>query len=44
MKEEVIGTREVFKSCFFVGCAAIIILVLFTIGYFIWVFTSDPIL
>jgi hypothetical protein len=41
MREEVVGTREVFKSCFLVGCAAIVILVVVSIGYLIWVFTSD---
>lgn len=44
MREEVVGTREVFKSCFFVGCAAAIILVVVAIGYLIWVFVYyDPI-
>lgn len=41
MKEEVVGSREVLKSCFFVGCAAVIIIVLVSIGYLIWVFNSD---
>jgi len=41
MKEEVVGTREVFKSCFFVGCAAGVILVVASIVYLIWLFNSD---
>ena len=36
MKEEVVGTREVFKSCFFVGCAAIVIFVVIAVAYFFW--------
>lgn len=34
MREEVVGTREVFKSCFFVGCAAVIVLVAGALIYF----------
>ena len=41
MKEEVVGSREVFKSCFFVGCAAVISLIVVSIAYLIWVFNSD---
>ena len=44
MKEEVVGPREVFKSCFFVGLAAFIIFIVFSIGFFIWLYNFyDPI-
>ena len=36
MKEEVVGTREVLKSCFFVGCAGIVIFILIAVGYLLW--------
>ena len=43
MREEVVGTKEVYKSCFFVGCAAAVVLIMATIGYLIWVFVFyDP--
>jgi len=41
VKEEVVGTKEVFKSCFFVGCAAIIIFIVIAIGYFFWPYSLE---
>lgn len=34
MREEVVRTKDVFKSCFFVGCFGIVIFVLLALGYF----------
>lgn len=38
MKEEVVGTKEVLKSCFFVGCAAVIVVIL-VVCYVFWSFS-----
>lgn len=36
MKEEVVGTKEVLKSCFFIGCLAVLIFIALAIGIFLW--------
>lgn len=41
MKEEVIGTKEIFKTCFFTGCLATLVLLLALIGYLIYIFFFD---
>ncbi|WP_265240993.1 hypothetical protein [Muriicola sp. Z0-33] len=42
MREEVVRTKEVYKSCFFVGCAAVIIFILIAVIYFfLWPYSLE---
>ncbi len=41
MREEVIRTKDIFKSCFFTGCLATLFLILVLIGYLIYIFFID---
>ncbi|MDV7137682.1 hypothetical protein R3X28_02290 [Maribacter sp. TH_r10] len=41
MKEEVIGTKEVFKSCFAIGCLAVIIFIALAVGIFLWPYSIE---